>query len=97
MLARAAASDPTASVEFVRLAPDWRTLPFTTATFDAVVASSVLEYVHSPGEVLRECARVLRPGRRDAVHRPRPGAPGALAGMAGQVGRPDTGDAWPGQ
>ena len=62
MLARAAASDPTASVEFVRLAPGWRTLPFTTATFDAVVASSVLEYIHSPGEVLRECARVLRPG-----------------------------------
>jgi SAM-dependent methyltransferase len=62
MLARAAANDPTASVEFVRLEPDWDTLPFTTSTFDAVVASSVLEYVHSPGEVLRECARVLRPG-----------------------------------
>lgn len=62
MLARAAASDPTASVELVRLAPDWRTLPFSTATFDAVMAASVLEYVNSPGEVLRECARVLRPG-----------------------------------
>ena len=62
MLARAAASDPTASVEFVRLAPDWHTLPFAAATFDAVVAASVLEYVRSPGEVLRECARVLRPG-----------------------------------
>lgn len=62
MLARAAASDPTASVERVHLAPDWRTLPFTTATFEAVVAASVLEYVRSPGEVLRECARVLRPG-----------------------------------
>jgi 2-polyprenyl-3-methyl-5-hydroxy-6-metoxy-1,4-benzoquinol methylase len=61
MLAHAAAGEPTASVEFVRLAPDWSTLPFTTATFDAIVASSVLEYVHSPGEVLRECARVLRP------------------------------------
>jgi len=62
MLARAAASDPTASVELVRLPPDWRTLPFSTATFDAVMAASVLEYVNSPGEVLRECARVLRPG-----------------------------------
>ena len=62
MLARAAASDPTASVELARLAPDWRTLPFATATFDAVVAASVLEYVRFPGEVLQECARVLRPG-----------------------------------
>ena len=62
MLARAAASDPTASVELVRLAPDWQTLPFPTATFDAIVAASVLEYVSSPSEVLRECARVLRPG-----------------------------------
>ena len=62
MLARASGRRPDASVEFVQLEPDWRTLPFTTATFDAVVASSVLEYVRSPGEVLRECARVLRPG-----------------------------------
>ena len=62
MLARAAASDPAASVELVRLAPDWRTLPFAAATFDAVVASSVLEYVRSPGAVLQECARILRPG-----------------------------------
>ena len=62
MLACAAAYDPTASVELVRLAPGWRMLPFATATFDAVVAASVLEYVCSPGEVLKECARVLRPG-----------------------------------
>ena len=62
MLDRAAASDPAASVELVRLAPDWHALPFEAAAFDAVVASSVLEYVRSPGEVLRECARVLRPG-----------------------------------
>jgi ubiquinone/menaquinone biosynthesis C-methylase UbiE len=62
MLARAAAGDPTASVELIRLTPDWQTLPFTTAIFDAVVAASVLEYVSSPADVLRECARVLRPG-----------------------------------
>ena len=30
MLDRAAASDPAASVELVRLAPDWRTLPFAS-------------------------------------------------------------------
>jgi SAM-dependent methyltransferase len=62
MLARAAASDPMATVELVRLAPDWRILPFGAATFDAVVAASVLEYVGSPSAVLCECARVLRPG-----------------------------------
>lgn len=62
MLARAAAGDPTASVHLVRLAPGWSTLPFTTGTFDAVVAASVLEYVSSPAGVLQECARVLRPG-----------------------------------
>jgi SAM-dependent methyltransferase len=62
MLARAAACDPTVSVDLVRLVPGWRTLPFAAATFDAVVAASVLEYVSSPPEVLQECARVLRPG-----------------------------------
>ena len=40
----------------------WQTLPFAPATFDAVVAASVLEYVTDPGAVLQECARVLRPG-----------------------------------
>src|ERR1019366_1742442 len=39
-----------------------RTLPFGTATFDAIVAASVLEYVDNPCAVLGECARVLRPG-----------------------------------
>jgi len=62
MPARATASDPTALINLVRLTPNWRTLPFAMAMFDAVVAASVLEYVTSPDEVLRECARVLRPG-----------------------------------
>lgn len=47
---------------WVQLDPDWRRLPFTSAAFDAVVAGSVLEYVPEPAAVLRECARVLRPG-----------------------------------
>ena len=46
----------------VRLEPDWRTLPFASAAFDVVMAASVLEYVADPAAVLRECARVLRPG-----------------------------------
>jgi len=47
---------------WVRLAPDWRRLPFASAAFDVVVVASVLEYVAEPAAVLRECARVLRPG-----------------------------------
>lgn len=62
MLARAAARDGAGGHAWVRLAPDWRRLPFKPATFDLVVAASVLEYVIDPGTVLRECGRVLRPG-----------------------------------
>jgi SAM-dependent methyltransferase len=62
MLRRAAASDRGGLVEWIRLDPDWRTLPFVSTSFDAIVAASVLEYVDAPGEVLHECARVLRPG-----------------------------------
>jgi SAM-dependent methyltransferase len=47
---------------WVQLEPDWRRLPFATAAFDVVVAASVLEYVAEPAVVMRECARVLRPG-----------------------------------
>jgi SAM-dependent methyltransferase len=47
---------------WVRLEPDWHTLPFASAVFDVVVAASVLEYVSEPAAVLCECARVLRPG-----------------------------------
>jgi 2-polyprenyl-3-methyl-5-hydroxy-6-metoxy-1,4-benzoquinol methylase len=49
-------------VGWVRLSPGWRRLPFASAAFDVVVAASVFEYVAEPGAVLRECARVLRPG-----------------------------------
>jgi SAM-dependent methyltransferase len=47
---------------WVRLAPNWQRLPFESAVFDVVVAASVLEYLTEPVAVLRECARVLRPG-----------------------------------
>jgi len=36
-------------------------LPFPDASFDLVVATAVLEFVHDPGQVLAECARVLSP------------------------------------
>lgn len=60
MLRVAAGAD--APVDWVELEPDWRVLPFRAGAFDAVVASSVLEYVDDPVTVLRECHRVLRPG-----------------------------------
>lgn len=62
MLAEAAAAYPRDAVQWVQLKPDWQVLPFRGGTFDAVIASSVLEYVRSPTLVLAECARVLRPG-----------------------------------
>jgi SAM-dependent methyltransferase len=56
------AAEANASVDWVDLEPDWRVLPFRAGAFEAVVASSVLEYVDDPVTVLRECRRVLRPG-----------------------------------
>ena len=44
------------------MSPAGDTLPFPADSLDAVVASSVLEYVREPAAVLAECARVLRPG-----------------------------------
>jgi SAM-dependent methyltransferase len=61
MLLRAA-GDPGGCAGWVQLRPGWRDLPFASAAFDVVVAASVLEYVAEPAAVLRECARVLRPG-----------------------------------
>ena len=37
-------------------------LPFACSSFDAVTTMDLLEHVEQPGEVVRECARVLRPG-----------------------------------
>jgi len=68
MLRQARAASPAGptpgagSVRWIRLDPGWRTLPLRAEGFDAVVASSLLEYVADPGAVLRECCRVLRPG-----------------------------------
>lgn len=43
---------------------DLMNLPFPFSTFDAVVCTQVLEHVPEPSRVLREIARVLKPGGR---------------------------------
>jgi SAM-dependent methyltransferase len=62
MLEQAVAANPDGAARWCLLDPRWQTLPFGPASFDVVIAASVLEYVGSPAAVLRECARVLRPG-----------------------------------
>jgi SAM-dependent methyltransferase len=62
MLRRATDADDGRAVDWVRLEPHWRSLPFPDGTFAVVVASSVLEYTGDVRAVLDECARVLRPG-----------------------------------
>lgn len=37
-------------------------VPYPAGNFDAVVASELLEHVHEPGDILKEAARVLKPG-----------------------------------
>jgi len=48
------------SIEWCLLADDWKRLPFADQTFDAIIASSVFEYLTDPDHVLSECRRVLR-------------------------------------
>ena len=62
MLDRAVAADREQAVRWRQLPPDWRVLPVEAGRLDVVLAASVLEYLPAPGDVLAECARVLRPG-----------------------------------
>ena len=49
---------------------DMATTPFPAATFDVVTLSHVIEHVHDPVALLRQCRRVLRPGGRVVVVTP---------------------------
>lgn len=62
MLEVARQSSSSCDIEWVRLDSDWPTLPCRSGSCDAVVASSMLEYVDRLAFVISECARVLRPG-----------------------------------
>jgi SAM-dependent methyltransferase len=37
---------------------------FPSGHFDAVIMNHVLEHIHSPGKILDECRRILKPGGR---------------------------------
>lgn len=58
-VARGAGDSP--NIEWMLLDDEWCTLPSCTGSYDAVVASSMLEYVEYPASIIAECARVLRP------------------------------------
>jgi glycosyltransferase involved in cell wall biosynthesis/ubiquinone/menaquinone biosynthesis C-methylase UbiE len=60
------------SVKWVCLEPDWELLPFADGSFDAIVASSVFEYLADVPRVVAELARVIRPGGRLLLSVPNP-------------------------
>lgn len=59
-----------------------QSLPFADETFDWILISEVLEHIRQPVPVVREAARVLRPGGRALLTVPCHGAmpPGTVAG-----------------
>jgi len=61
MLQRARELSAGLSITWVQLQAGWTSLPFSDGRLDAVVASSVLEYLDDPAVALRECSRILRP------------------------------------
>jgi 2-polyprenyl-6-hydroxyphenyl methylase/3-demethylubiquinone-9 3-methyltransferase len=62
----AKAHDETQSVDY--LVGDAYHLPFPDGYFDVVTAMDFLEHVEEPDRVVRECARVLRPGGQFFFH-----------------------------
>jgi len=46
-------------------------LPFRDDSFDAVICAEVLEHLHGHGQAIRECIRVLKPGRHLVISVPR--------------------------
>jgi 2-polyprenyl-3-methyl-5-hydroxy-6-metoxy-1,4-benzoquinol methylase len=51
-----------AGIEWCVLPANWKNLPFDPCSFDAIIASSVLEYLPDVATVLAECQRTLAGG-----------------------------------
>jgi len=62
MITRAQEANAGAPIDWFLLPADWRELPFASRTFDAILASSVFEYLSDVPRVFSECHRTLRPG-----------------------------------
>jgi len=71
-----------------RLAADAALLPLRDGACDCVVLSAVLEHVVDPGQAVRECARVLRPGGTVVAYVPWDGAVVPLKRWAKRLGFP---------
>lgn len=62
-------------IDWVLLPKDWKRLPFADRQFEAIIASSVFEYLDNVANVLAESARVLRPGGKLIFSVPNPRDP----------------------
>jgi ubiquinone/menaquinone biosynthesis C-methylase UbiE len=62
MIAEARQAFAGTDIQWVNLPIEWRRLPFADKAFDAVIASSVFEYLADLDLAFGELARVLRPG-----------------------------------
>ena len=66
---------PGQAIEWALLPQAWKRLPFADGSFDAVIASSVFEYLDNVESVLAECRRVLRPSGYLIFSGPNPAHP----------------------
>jgi SAM-dependent methyltransferase len=64
------AYDGTGDLPDFRLADANHRLPFATGSFDGVLCTEVIEHTENPTNLMRECARVLKPGGRFVLSTP---------------------------
>jgi 2-polyprenyl-3-methyl-5-hydroxy-6-metoxy-1,4-benzoquinol methylase len=63
---------PGTDISWHCLPEGWRRFPFGDSSFDAIVASSVFEYLQGVDDVLTECSRILRVGGKLIISVPNP-------------------------
>lgn len=59
-------------IDWVLLPKDWRRLPFGDNRFDAIIASSVFEYLSDVENTMKECSRILKPAGKLIFSVPNP-------------------------